>query len=88
MSYPTPSTPTVDLISTNDFINYQGVQYAVASVVSHSYVDSATQKATITITVNSATITLALLSANTALSNTYIDAAGVAHSIWAQDTYI
>lgn len=82
--YPTPKTPKVDDISTNDFINYEGVNYPVASVVSHKRTDSVKQEAVITITVNSQTVTLSLTSADTILSNTYIDQAGTAHTIWSQ----
>ncbi len=84
MSFPQPSTPTLDLISTNDFINYQGVRYPVASVVSHTYTSPVIQTAVITITVSNQTVTLNLTSADTIVNEITIDQAGVQHVGWKQ----
>ena len=85
MAYPTPVTHTLNNIATADFINYKGVQYAVATVGSttagHEGINNT---ATITITVNAATITLNLTDADTVVQSTYIDADGQAHTVWAQ----
>lgn len=82
--YPTPSTPTLLQISTNDFIGYQGVGYAIVSVVSTTDHGGGQYTAVVTITVNSQTVTLTLTNADTALSSTTIDQAGTAHSHWRQ----
>jgi hypothetical protein len=84
MPYPTPSTPTLDQISTNDFINYAGVKYPVASVTAHVYTSAVIQTATIVISVNSQNVTLNLTSADTVISETYITQDGTAHTSWKQ----
>lgn len=84
MPYPTPSTPTLLDISTNDFINYKGVKYAVASVVSTTDHGEQQYSAIVTITVTQQTITLNLTNADTVLSHVNIDQAGTAHAHWRQ----
>ena len=81
-AFPTPITPTLDQISTNDFVNYAGLKYPVASVVSHSFTSAVIQAATVTITVGIQTVTLVLTSADTIVSETAIDSNGVAHTSW------
>lgn len=83
-NFPQPTTPTVNQIATTDFINYQGVQYPVASVVSTSYTSPVINSAIITITVNSQTVTLSLTSADTILQDQHIFADQSVHNNWKQ----
>jgi hypothetical protein len=84
MPYPTPSTPTLLQISTNDFVNYKGVKYAIASVVSVTDNGEQQYSAIVTITVGQQTVTLNLTNADTIVSHVNIDQAGVAHAHWRQ----
>ena len=85
MPYPTPATPTLADISTNDFINYQGVLYPITTVVEAEYDELGHYEATITISVASPSdVTLNLSEADTIVSATTIDANGVAHTTWSQ----
>ena len=81
------TTPTINNISTNDYINYKGVQYAVASVVSVTTgQEGINDTAVITITVGGVAVTLHLTDADTVCSAQSIDANGVQHTIWKQTT--
>ena len=80
----TNASPTLAQISTNDFINYKGVTYAVASVVSITSHVGGTITAVITITVNANPVQLTLDTNDTILSSYNTDANGVVHATWSQ----
>jgi predicted outer membrane repeat protein len=80
-----PSTPTLDLISTNDKINYKGVLYPVNNVVSGTKSGGGIYSAVIQISVVTTNdVTLNLSNADTTVQNLSIDANQVQHVTWKQ----
>ncbi len=80
-----PNAPTLLQISTNDFINFGGVKYAIASIV--SVTDNGGGNSTAVITIAGTplgTVTLTLKNSDTILSNYVPDANGVQHAVWSQ----